>query len=149
MENTTKVVIKTTLCQVAYVYADNSTEIKKISLIGKYSIAGARKHVKTLLNDNIRNIEVLTVEVTNNTYYVDTIQLNNFCLSLWKGCAICTLFFIFITRFYYRFIIRFYYRFIIRFKNIFNRSIKNFIMSTTNVHYTFTVKLIIYVNVLT
>ena len=81
MDNKTKVSIKTTVCQVAYVYADNTTEIKTISLVGKYSLASAKKSIKNALPDNIRNIEVLTVDVTNNVYYVDTIQLNNFCLS--------------------------------------------------------------------
>lgn len=78
--NTTNVTIKTTICKVAILYNDNTSEVKDILLVGKYTIKSAKTYFKNE-NEiaNKKNIEVLSVETTNTTYTVDTIKLNNFC----------------------------------------------------------------------
>lgn len=80
MKNTQIVKVQTSLCKVAILYNDNTSEIKDLLLIGKYTLSKAKKHFKEN-NDiaNVKNIEVLTVETSQVSYEVDTIELNNWC----------------------------------------------------------------------
>lgn len=79
MNNTTKVKVQTTTCKIAILY-DNTSEIKDILLIGKYTLSKAKKYFKEN-NDiaNAKNIEVLGVDNTQVSYIVDTVELNNWC----------------------------------------------------------------------
>lgn len=80
MKNTQIIKVQTSLCKVAILYDDNSSEIKDILLVGKYTLSKAKKYFKE--NNNIANtktVEVLAVETRQVLYEVDTIELNNWC----------------------------------------------------------------------
>ena len=80
MNNVTKVKIPITICKIAILYTDNSSEIKDLLLIGKYNLSKAKKHFKNCNNiANAKNIEVLSTENTQVLYTVNTIDLNNWC----------------------------------------------------------------------
>lgn len=46
MNSTTKVKVQTTTCKIAILYTDNSSEIKDVLLIGKYTLSKAKKYFK-------------------------------------------------------------------------------------------------------
>ena len=48
MNNVTKVKIPITICKIAILYTDNSSEIKDLLLIGKYNLSKAKKHFKII-----------------------------------------------------------------------------------------------------
>lgn len=80
MNSTTKVKVQTTTCKIAILYTDNSSEIKDVLLIGKYTLSKAKKYFKECGDiANAKNIEVLGVDSTQVSYMVDTIELNNWC----------------------------------------------------------------------
>lgn len=74
MNSTTKVKVQTTTCKIAILYTDNSSEIKDVLLIGKYTLSKAKKYFK-----ECNDIEVLGVDSTQVSYMVDTVELNNWC----------------------------------------------------------------------
>ena len=81
MKNTTNVKIIKTTAKVAVLFNDNTTEIKDVELIGKYSLASAKKYIKQVWSvgiDDLKNVEVLNVQCVPTVYTVDTVKLHDF-----------------------------------------------------------------------
>lgn len=81
MKNQTKVKIIKTTAKVAVLYNDGTSEFRDVELIGKYSLASAKKFIKQVWSvdiEDLKNVEVLTVQCVPTVYSVDTIKLHDF-----------------------------------------------------------------------
>ena len=82
MSSTTKVKIVKTTCKIALLYSDNTSEIKDVEIVGKYSLSTAKKYIKSdeykKSIENLKNIEVLQVETNLDIFECDTTMLFNF-----------------------------------------------------------------------
>lgn len=84
MKNTTNVKIIKTTAKVAVLFNDGSTEFKDVELIGKYSLASAKKYIKQVWSvgvDDLKNVEVLQINCVPTVYTVDSVKLHDFLTS--------------------------------------------------------------------
>lgn len=75
MKNSIKIKVPVTTVTTAIMYTDNTSEIKKFDLSGKYSSASAKKYFKENPIENTKNVSILDTEKHVVNYEIELEKL--------------------------------------------------------------------------